>query len=80
MLGEMNLILNHPNPAVGEFFAQFGLSISDIRDATKLVLKHRNPATHGADFDIGTAQEIRAQWFRCNQRPGGVFSVFFRNE
>ena len=40
----------------------------------------RNPATHGASFDIGTAEAIRADWFNWEQRSGGIFSVLFRNE
>jgi hypothetical protein len=79
-LGEMTLILDHPHPAVAEFFAQFGLSLTDIRAATKSVCDHRNAATHGEHFDIGTAKAVRANWFHWNERPGGIFSVFFRNE
>jgi|GEM_PF-2568474 hypothetical protein len=79
-LGEMNLILGHPHPAIGEFFAQFGLNLTDIRGATKSVYSRRNPATHGEHFDIATAKAIRAGWFHWNDRPGGIFSVFFRNQ
>jgi hypothetical protein len=80
VLGEMNLILRHPHPAIGEFFAQFGLNLSDVQGATESVYNHRNPAAHGGLFDIGTAEAIRADWFHWDNRPGGIFSVLFRNE
>jgi hypothetical protein len=80
LLGEMNLILGHPHPAIEECFAQFGLVLTDIRSATESVCKYRNPATHGDHFDIGTAETIRADWFHWDNRRGGIFSVLFRNE
>jgi hypothetical protein len=76
----MRLILRHPHPAIGEFFVQFGLNLTDIQDATESVYDHRNPATHGQRFDIGTAEAIRADWFHWHHRPGGIFSVLFRTE
>ena len=79
-LGEMNLILRHPIPEIVEFFTQFGLNLTDIQSATESVCKYRNPATHGEHFDIGTARTIRAGWFHWGDRPGGIFSVLFRNE
>ena len=78
-LGTMKLILRHPHCAIEEFFTQFGLNLADIQAVIELVCSHRNPATHGDCFDIGTAEAIRADWFHWNKRPGGVFSVFFRN-
>jgi hypothetical protein len=52
----------------------------DIQAAIESVSNHRNPAAHGDCFDISTAEAIRADWFYWNKRPGGIFSVFFRNE
>jgi hypothetical protein len=79
-LGTMKLILRHPHPAIEEFFAQFGLNRIDIQATIESVSNQRNPAAHGDCFDIGTAEAIRADWFHWNKRPGGIFSVFFRNE
>jgi len=79
-LGTMRLILRLEHPAIQEFFAQFGLSLTDTRTAIEAVYSHRNPAAHGGSFDIGTAEAIRTDWFHWSRRPGGVFSVFFRNE
>ena len=79
-LGTMRLILRHTHPAIEEFFAQFGLNLTDVRDATASVYSHRNDATHGDCFDIGTAEAIRADWFHWDSRPGGIFSVLFRSE
>jgi hypothetical protein len=78
-LGAMRLILRHPHAAIGEFFDQFGLNRIDIQLALDTVYSYRNPAAHGDCFDIGTAEAIRADWFHWGGRPGGVFSVFFRN-
>jgi hypothetical protein len=74
------LILRHPHPAIGEFFAQFGLSLTNIQGATESVYSYRNAASHGECFDIGAAEAIRADWFHWDNRPGGIFSVLFRNE
>jgi hypothetical protein len=78
-LGAMRLILRHSHPAIGEFFGQFGQDRADIQRAIKSVNDRRNPAAHGSCFDIGTAEAIRADWFHWGERPGGIFSVFFRN-
>jgi len=43
------------------------------------VYRYRNPAAHGESVDIGTAEAIRTDWLNWNNRPGGVFSVFFGN-
>jgi hypothetical protein len=80
LLGEMNLILAHPHPAVEECFVRFGLILPDIQGATESVWKCRNPATHGDHFDIGTARAIRTDWFHWQSRTGGIFSVLFRND
>jgi hypothetical protein len=79
-LGTMDLILGHPEPFVAEFFVRHGFSLADIQEATDLVRKPRNAVSHGSCFDIGTAEAIRADWFHWKNRPGGIFSVFFRNE
>ena len=79
-LGTMKLIVRHPQNEVGEFFARFGLDREVIQCAIGTVYERRNAATHGTCFDIGTAEAIRADWFHWRRRPGGIFSVFFRNQ
>jgi hypothetical protein len=78
-LGTMRLILKHTHPAIEEFFLQFGLDRRAISGALDSVYKHRNTAAHGGRFDIGTAEAVRTDWLGWDQRPGGVFSVFFRD-
>jgi hypothetical protein len=78
-LGAMRLLLRYPHSAIAEFFVQFGLDLADIQAAVESVYSHRNPAAHGDCFDIGTAEAIRGDWFHWNKRPGGIFSVLFRN-
>jgi hypothetical protein len=79
-LGAARLILRHPEPAVGDFFDQFGFDRTAIRGAIETVSEHRNPAVHGGSFDIWTAETIRADWLSWQGRVGGVYSVFFRSE
>jgi hypothetical protein len=79
-LGTMRLILRHPEPAIGEFFDQFGFDRVAIQDAIEEVYIHRNSAVHGSCFDIGTTEAIRTDWFSWEGRVGGVYSVFFRHE
>jgi hypothetical protein len=75
----MRLILRHPDSTIEEFFAQFGPNRANIQAAIESVYIHRNPASHGGCFDIGTAEAIRADWFHWDKRPGGIFSVLFRD-
>jgi hypothetical protein len=79
-LGPMKLILQHTHPAIEEFFLRFGLDRTEIQRALGSVYDYRNSSAHGECFDIGTAEAIRANWFHWCERPGGIFSVFFRNE
>jgi len=79
-LGDMKLILSHPEPAVADFFDRFRLVLTDIQGATESVLARRNDATHGRSVDAGTAAAIRADWLHWRHRAGGIFSVFFRND
>lgn len=78
-LGTTRLILRHNHPSIGEFFLQFGLDRTTIQQALESVYPYRNPAAHGESFDIGTAEAIRNDWLHWNKRPGGIFSIFFRN-
>jgi hypothetical protein len=66
--------------AVSEVGRHTRLSLTDIQGAIESVYNHRNAASHGECFDIGTAKAIRAEWFHWDNRPGGIFSVLFRNE
>jgi hypothetical protein len=77
-LGTARLILQHPQPEIGEFFSQFGYDLKSVREAIESIYLHRNPTHHGVAYDIGTVDAIRHDWFSWKSRDGGVFSAFFR--
>lgn len=78
-LGKMLWVLRHTHPAIGEFFALCGLDRPGVLEALEEVGARRNVPAHGRPVDIGTTTTIRGDWFHWGGRPGGIFSVLFRN-
>lgn len=79
-LGDAGRILGHDEAKIGEFFELAGLDRRLIREALEEVRQHRNDAAHPGEMSPGTARALLDDWFKWRGLPGGIFSVFFRNE